>query len=216
MKNNNEEKGVINKIKAFCQSKVGKMTLFFGFYFFFFLFLSFFLNANKNIDKSADNNNNNQVVDKENNSQVTDLFTINPIVDNNYFYNYTILENGNEINFTGQINDKNFLIEEYAYNYFLDIYNVRQLIKNSKYISKTDYSDNIVYQYELTNKTINELRGEELNSEGTNKITVTVNSNLVVTDIELDLNNYMSNKFNEYKITLQYGKVANNEKSNTN
>ena len=192
------------------------MTLFFGFYFFFFLFLSFFLNANKNIDKSADNNNNNQVVDKENNSQVTDLFTINPIVDNNYFYNYTILENGNEINFTGQINDKNFLIEEYAYNYFLDIYNVRQLIKNSKYISKTDYSDNIVYQYELTNKTINELRGEELNSEGTNKITVTVNSNLVVTDIELDLNNYMSNKFNEYKITLQYGKVANNEKSNTN
>lgn len=216
MKNNNEEKGVINKIKVFCQSKVGKMTLFFGFYFFFFLFLSFFLNANKNIDKPADNNNNNQVVDKENNVQVTDLFTINPIVDNNYFYSYTILENGNEINFTGQINDKNSLIEEYAYNYFLDIYNVRQLIKNSKYISKTDYSDNIVYQYELTNKTINELRGEELNNEGINKITVKVDSNLVVTDIELDLNNYMSNKFNEYKITLQYGKVANNEESNTN
>lgn len=216
MKNNNEEKGVINKIKAFCQSKVGKMTLFFGFYFFFFLFLSFFLNSSKNIDKPVDNNNNNQVVDKENNVQVTDLFTINPIVDNNYFYSYTILENGNEINFTGQINDKNSLIEEYVYNYFLDIYNVRQLIKNSKYISKADYSGNIVYQYELTNKTINELRGEELNSEGTNKITVKVDSNLVVTDIELDLNNYMSNKFNEYKITLQYRKVANNEESNTN
>ena len=42
-----------------------------------------------------------------------------------------------------------------------------------------------------------------------NVITIYTNSNLVINKIDLDLSSYMQelNKFNEYKITLQYEKV---------
>ena len=54
--------------------------------------------------------------------------------------------------------------------------------------------------------------------DGVNTISVKVDNNLIVTDIEMDLSNYMnnSNRFTKYKVMLQYRKAVNDEESNIN
>lgn len=207
---NKQQSSLFDKFKAFYQSRYGKMTLFFGFYFFFFLFLI----SNININNKTNQNNSDTNINENNgnNSNVSEPTTwkFDILLNDYYTYNYYINENGNNISFNGRLNETNQIVEEYQYNYFLNLYNINQIIKKSKYLERIELDNGYQYNYEVSNKSLGELLEIDGNfSNLFNKIVIYTNNNLIVSKIDLDLGSYMQelNNYNEYKITLQYEKV---------
>ena len=174
-----------------------KMIVFFGFYLIFFIFLFIWLKSN-NVE------NTNTPIDEETSfTYKTDL-----IENNNYTYVYEIEENENVDTIRGIRDDENYEVSEYKYKYFLDIYNIKKLIKNSKYLYKIDNNNEISYKYEIENKTIsNLLQNSKEIENGVNNILVYVDNNDNVYKIELDLSSYMVsiNEYTKYHLTLYYG-----------
>jgi hypothetical protein len=188
---NREEKDVSPEVKR------KKMIVFFGFYLIFFIFLFIWL-KNSNVE------NTNVPTDEETSfTYKTDL-----IENNNYTYVYEIEENENVNTIRGIRDDENYQLSEYKYKYFLDIYNIKKLIKNSKYLYKIDNNNEISYKYEIENKTIsNLLQNSKEIENGVNNILVYVDNNDNVYKIELDLSSYMVsiNEYTKYHLTLYYG-----------
>ena len=188
---NREEKDVSPEVKR------KKMIVFFGFYIIFFIFLFIWL-KNSNVE------NTNVPTDEETSfTYKTDL-----IENNNYTYVYEIEENENVNTIRGIRDDENYQLSEYKYKYFLDIYNIKKLIKNSKYLYKIDNNNEISYKYEIDNKTIsNLLQNSKEIENGVNNILVYVDNNDNVYKIELDLSSYMVsiNEYTKYHLTLYYG-----------
>ena len=188
---NREEKDVSPEVKR------KKMIVFFGFYLIFFIFLFIWLKSN-NVE------NTNTPIDEETSfTYKTDL-----IENNNYTYVYEIEENENVDTIRGIRDDENYQLSEYKYKYFLDIYNIKKLIKNSKYLYKIDNNNEISYKYEIENKTIsNLLQNSKEIENGVNNILVYVDNNDNVYKIELDLSSYMVsiNEYTKYHLTLYYG-----------
>ena len=188
---NREEKDVSPEVKR------KKMIVFFGFYLIFFIFLFIWLKSN-NVE------NTNTPIDEETSfTYKTDL-----IENNNYTYVYEIEENENVNTIRGIRDDENYEVSEYKYKYFLDIYNIKKLIKNSKYLYKIDNNNEISYKYEIDNKTIsNLLQNSKEIENGVNNILVYVDNNDNVYKIELDLSSYMVsiNEYTKYHLTLYYG-----------
>ena len=188
---NREEKDVSPEVKR------KKMIVFFGFYLIFFIFLFIWLKSN-NVE------NTNTPIDEETSfTYKTDL-----IENNNYTYVYEIEENENVDTIRGIRDDENYEVSEYKYKYFLDIYNIKKLIKNSKYLYKIDNNNEISYKYEIENKTIsNLLQNSKEIENGVNNILVYVDNNDNVYKIELDLSSYMVsiNEYTKYHLTLYYG-----------
>ena len=188
---NREEKDVSPEVKR------KKMIVFFGFYLIFFIFLFIWLKSN-NVE------NTNTPIDEETSfTYKTDL-----IENNNYTYVYEIEENENVNTIRGIRDDENYQLSEYKYKYFLDIYNIKKLIKNSKYLYKIDNNNEISYKYEIENKTIsNLLQNSKEIENGVNNILVYVDNNDNVYKIELDLSSYMVsiNEYTKYHLTLYYG-----------
>ena len=188
---NREEKDVSPEVKR------KKMIVFFGFYIIFFIFLFIWLKSN-NVE------NTNTPIDEETSfTYKTDL-----IENNNYTYVYEIEENENVDTIRGIRDDENYQLSEYKYKYFLDIYNIKKLIKNSKYLYKIDNNNEISYKYEIENKTIsNLLQNSKEIENGVNNILVYVDNNDNVYKIELDLSSYMVsiNEYTKYHLTLYYG-----------
>jgi hypothetical protein len=188
---NREEKDVSPEVKR------KKMIVFFGFYLIFFIFLFIWLKSN-NVE------NTNVPTDEETSfTYKTDL-----IENNNYTYVYEIEENENVNTIRGIRDDENYQLSEYKYKYFLDIYNIKKLIKNSKYLYKIDNNNEISYKYEIENKTIsNLLQNSKEIENGVNNILVYVDNNDNVYKIELDLSSYMVsiNEYTKYHLTLYYG-----------
>lgn len=188
---NREEKEVSPEVKR------KKMIIFFGFYLIFFICLFIWL-KNSNVE------NTNVPTDEETSfTYKTDL-----IENNNYTYVYEIEENENVNTIRGIRDDENYEVSEYKYKYFLDIYNIKKLIKNSKYLYKIDNNNEISYKYEIENKTIsNLLQNSKEIENGVNNILVYVDNNDNVYKIELDLSSYMVsiNEYTKYHLTLYYG-----------
>ena len=188
---NRDEKEVSPEVKR------KKMIVFFGFYLIFFIFLFIWLKSN-NVE------NTNTPIDEETSfTYKTDL-----IENNNYTYVYEIEENENVNTIRGIRDDENYQLSEYKYKYFLDIYNIKKLIKNSKYLYKIDNNNEISYKYEIDNKTIsNLLQNSKEIENGVNNILVYVDNNDNVYKIELDLSSYMVsiNEYTKYHLTLYYG-----------
>lgn len=188
---NREEKDVSPEVKR------KKMIVFFGFYLIFFIFLFIWLKSN-NVEDT------NTPIDEETSfTYKTDL-----IENNNYTYVYEIEENENVDTIRGIRDDENYQLSEYKYKYFLDIYNIKKLIKNSKYLYKIDNNNEISYKYEIENKTIsNLLQNSKEIENGVNNILVYVDNNDNVYKIELDLSSYMVsiNEYTKYHLTLYYG-----------
>lgn len=206
------EKGKTNKIKEYFSSKTVKATLFFGFYFFFFLFIA--LSFNKNFVNNNSNNDKNEVKEESN-----QLFYTDHITDNDYTYRYIIYENNETITFSGSSQNINQELEDYSYKYFLNIYNLKQIIKNSKYLSKIDSSDSVKYNYEIKTSELKELLEESIDLEvdGLNNIFVYTNSSLDVTLIKIDLSDYMkSHGYNKYVIELNYQEGVDNGENRIN
>ncbi len=175
---------MINKIK---ENKKLKAALFFGFYFFFFLFLFTYI-GNNNV--SSKDNTDKTIEEKEEIKE----YSIKYLTDNNYIYHFIIDDDNKITEYNGT--KENIDYTEFDNKYFLDIFNINQLIKKSKYINTTDSTMN----YEISNDDISSLINNE-KMEGISKINVHVtNGNL--DKVILDLSSYMQKE--KYLITLNY------------
>ena len=184
----------MDKFKEFYNEKNGKIILFFGFYLIFFIFLGFYMKGLNNTP--PDNTNKDEI-------KITS-YTINNLVNSDYKYDIKILDNDESITFSGTKNNIDYA--NYENKYFLDIYNINQLLKRSKFIESNDY----VLSYELNNKEINDLL-LTTKDDGINKIDVIVNKNSAVNKIVMDLSNYMGK--NTFQITINYNTGEENENS---
>lgn len=187
--------------KTFYNDKKGKYILFFGFYLIFFIFLAIYIRTireNKPVEKPKE----------EVASKIT-TYDISNLINNDYKYMIKIIDydenNDESITFEGTKNNIDYA--NYKNKYFLDIYNVNQLLKRSKYI---DTIDGTVLKYELNNSEINDILLTQ-KPEGINKIEVYVNEETKVQEIILDLSNYFEKEF--FRIEMFYTEVDNNENS---
>ena len=172
--------------KTFYNEKKGKYILFFGFYLIFFIFLAIYMrsiNANKPKEEPKEE------------SKVITTYDISNLINNDYQYNISIQDNGQKIEFNGTKNNIDYA--NYANKYFLDIYNINQLLKRSKLKS----SENNILTYDLLNSEINDILLTD-KEEGINEIQVYVNEQSNVTKIAFDLSSYLNKE--EYEIIINY------------
>ena len=188
----------MDKYKDWYNNRKGKMILFFGFYLIFFIFLGIYirnLNANKQIDSKKDET---KIEEK-----ITS-YDISNLINHDYSYNINIIDNSETITFNGT--KSNIDYGNYANKYFLDIYNINQLLKKSKFIDSKD----LVLSYELNNSEINDILLTKKES-GINKISVYVNEKTEVKKIVMDLSKYMEKE--RFEITITYLVGEDNENS---
>ena len=174
-----------------------KTIMFFGFYLVFFLFLFIWM-------KSYGSNPRNEEIKED--TEIT--YKTDMIENNNYTYVFEIEEDNNTYSYKGIRDDENYEVSEYKYKFFLDIYNIKKLIKNSKYLYKTDNNNEISYKYEIDSKTLsNMLQDGKTVENGINNIIVYVDSTNNAYKIELDFSNYMKSieEYQRYHLILYYG-----------
>ena len=186
----------MDKFKDFYNNRNGKMILFFGFYLIFFIFLGFYMKSLKNNTTIL----NDQTTVEE---KIT-TYDISNLINNDYSYNINIFDNDDIITFNGT--KYNIDYGNYYNKYFLDIYNINQLLKKSKFID----SSGLVLSYELANKELNDILLTNKN-DGTNKIDILVNKNGGVEKITMDLSKYMGKE--KYEIIIIYKIGEQNENS---
>lgn len=178
----------MDDFKDWYGNRKGKYILFFGFYLIFFVFLAIYL-RNSNTEKVEPK--------KEETKQEQKIATydITNLIENDFKYEIVINDNEELITFNGSKKKTDY--GEYANKYFLDIYNINQLLKRSKYISS---KENIL-TYELTNSTLNELLSKE-KPDGKNRIDVYVTKDNKVERIVLDLSSFLDKEI--YQINIKY------------
>lgn len=185
--------------KEFYNDRKGKYILFFGFYLIFFIFLAIYIRTAR-INKPVEE-------PKEEVASKITTYDLSNLINNDYKYMIKITdydETGDEsVTFEGTKNNVDYA--NYKNKYFLDIYNVNQLLKRSRYI---DTIDGLVLKYELKNSEINDILLTQ-KEEGINKIEVYVNEEAKVQEIILNLSNYFEKE--EYVIEIFYTEVDNNE-----
>ncbi len=172
-----------------------KTIAFFGFYLVFFVFVFIWMKTNEPPKEVT-------------NEETVITYKTENIENNNYTYVYEIQENDNTYTFKGIRDDENYEVSEYKYKFFLDIYNIKKLIKNSKYLYKIDNNNEISYKYEIDNKTLsNMLQDGKTPNEGINNILVYVDNDNNAYKIELDFSNYMKSieEYQRYHLILYYG-----------
>ena len=189
----------MDNFKTFYNEKNGKAILFFGFYFIFFIFLAFYMRSLENKKPPEEK----EEVKEE--IKIT-TYDISNLIDNDYHYTIDILDDGSPISFVGTKSNVDYA--NFENKYFLDIYNINQLLKRSKLVN----SEGNVLTYELNNSEINDILVTE-KQDGTNKIEVYVNDNTEVNRIVLDLSNYLEK--DEYNITINYEIGEKNEDSSS-
>lgn len=190
----------MDKFKDFYYNKKGKYILFFGFYLIFFIFFGFYIKSLKA--------NNPKEETKEEQKQVEKITTYNisKLISNDYSYDIEITDNEDLINFHGTKNNIDYA--NYSNKYFLDIYNINQLLKRSKLIN----TDNFILTYELSNKEINDILLTE-RKDGINKIMVYVNDKTEVNKIFMDLSNYLEKDVYQINIIYKVGEEDENSPS---
>ena len=151
-------------------------------------------------------NNTNKPIDKEKEEVVEKITTydLSNLINNDYEYSFVISDDEESITFSGTKNNIDYA--NYKNKYFLDIYNVNQLLKKSKYIDTED----LTLKYELNNSDINEVLLTQ-KEDGVNNVEVYVNEKKEVSKIVLDLTNYFEK--DKYVIEMTYTEVDNNENS---
>ena len=174
--------------KEWYSKRKGKYILFFGFYVIFFIFFGIYMRSlNSNTEEPK----------KEASAEEVKIttYSISNLINEDFQYTIEIIDNEETINFNGT--KSNIDYANYENKYFLDIYNLNQLLKKSKLVS----SEGNILSYELANSEINELLLTE-KSDGINKIMVYVNDKTEVNKIVLDLSNYLEKE--KYTITINY------------
>ena len=188
----------MDNFKTFYNEKNGKAILFFGFYLVFFLFLFFYMRSYEANKPKEEKKEQEQVEEK-----IT-TYDISNLINNDYTYTIEIFDNEEVINFNGTKNNIDYA--NYQHKYFLDIYNINQLLKRSTFVD----SNNYILSYELNNSELNDILLTD-RVDGKNKIDVYVNEKTEVNQIYLDLSNYLEK--DKYQITISYIVGEENENS---
>ena len=190
-------KNKVDGFKTFYNDKKGKYILFFGFYLIFFIFLAFYIRSmDANLPKEEP---------KETPVIIT-TYDISNLINNDYKYNIKINDDGEEVEFNGT--KSNIDYANYSNKYFLDIYNINQLLKRSKQIS----SENNLLTYELLNSEINDILLTN-REEGINKIEVYVSNKGEIEKIDFDLSSYLNKE--KYEIMINYTMGEKDENSSS-
>ena len=187
----------MDNFKTWYTDKKGKYILFFGFYLIFFIFLGFYMRSLEAKRPPKEEQQEPQEV------KITS-YDISNLINNNYHYTIEIIDNDDIITFIGTKDNVDYA--NYSNKYFLDIYNINQLLKRSSFIN----SENNILTYKLENKEINDILLTNINNN-TNEIKVYVNDKTEVEKIVLNLSNYLEKE--KYLITISYDMGENNENS---
>lgn len=178
-----------DKVKEFLQSKIGRHTIFFGFYLIFFILVLLLV---KNLNTSFEEKNKKN----ENPSQVH--YQIDCLNNNSYLYEYEIIYDNEKIVFKGIKGDNDF--REFPHAHFLNIYNLNQILKNAKIVE----TNTNMLMYEIGNQELNDLYQEnEIINDNINTIKVFVDTNYCLKSFEMDLSNYIED-FSSYQIKGKY------------
>ena len=190
----------MNNFKSFYNDKKGKAMLFFGFYLIFFIFVAIYFKSN-NINMT--NTNKEEAIEEE--KKLT-TYNINNLVNNDFQYEIVIFDESDMKVFKGSKNNVDY--DNYENKYFLDIYNINQLLKRSKYVN----SDKYVLYYEISNSILNDILLTE-KQDGVNKIEVHVDYNGGVEKISMDLSKYFGKE--TFQINISYIVGEKNENSSS-
>ncbi len=191
--------------------------IFFGFYFIFFVVLIIILSANKN---SSNLSSNNKTTPKGE-------YQWSLLANGNYHYDYTLTYSTNKITITGDKNnnkeyfvilDKGMEVEYFKedniylrkidnnwnlvsnpipYSVFFDYEQIDKLIKESTFLSKTEYADGMCeHHYVIATSTLLSLLDNEVVDlmDNNNEINITVDSNNEVYKISLNITPYYQYK----------------------
>lgn len=162
------------------KDRKGGLILFFGFYLIFFVFILLII---KNIN------------DKVGPEPLK--YSTNLLENSNYYYNYNVLDNENNLSFHGYNDMPNEELNKYEYYKLLDLYSIKSLINNSKNMQADE-----MFLYELSNTSLSEFLEETRDIEDlTNKIIILTDDNLNVIGFNIDLSNYFGYP---YKIDASY------------
>ena len=169
-------------------NKTLKYSLFFGFYLIFFILLFIYMRNNNFVSDT-----------KEEKEEVKEEININnplnKLLNNNFNYEIIIKDDHQVITFNGLKDNPDY--NDYEYKYFLDIYNINQLIKRSKLIR----DDNNSINYEISNLEISGILNT-IKEEGINNIDINIIEGNI-TEINLDLHNYLDKE--EFIINYKIG-----------
>ena len=183
-------------------------------------------NNNSNYENDNTSNSDNKDDNTNNNDKNGLLFKTNHLENNNYNFKLEIIKDLDITNYRGYKQENTITIEnntdKYEFNYyngvlfgnnfefitFLDIYEIKTLIKNSKYEYKTEYSDKTsLYKYLITNQKLNEYLEEIIleNNNTLNEILVETNENNELKKITLNFISLENKENINYKIIITYG-----------
>ena len=190
----------MDDFKDWYKNRKGKYILFFGFYLIFFIFFAFYIKAGKENKKEEPKKIEPTSVEKIASYDITSL------INNDYRYEIIINDNEEVITFNGTKNNIDYA--NYVNKYFLDIYNINQLLKRSKYIENKDN----VLLFNLSNSELNDILVTSKN-EGSNNIYVYLNDKKEIKEIIMDLSNYLEKEI--YKIDINYFIGEENENSSS-
>lgn len=207
-KKNNEIN--IKTIWKFFRSEKGKRYSFVVFYFFFFIFLFIFLSLDFTPVKSTKKKDIEVVKEEIQESSLP--FVTSQLENKNYDFLYTINCQDKEI-YKGKRRENMITLEkdeeqysykvqngklvgiskEIPYSIFLDIFSVKQMIKNSKLVSETKLTENLnyLYNYEIKNKELDEFLLQGNITDNINEIIIKTNSKKEIESIHVDLVNYI-------------------------
>lgn len=210
--------------KKLLKSPKGKALVFFGVYLIFFVMLGILFRTSRNN------------VNINNNENMAFEFKFDKIEANNYRFNYNIEVDNNTVSYTGEkfgnkqlffnnfgqyySETENYFINNsevwlktenpYIYYDFIKTDNVMNLIKNSYFLSKTEYeSGKRVYNFLLSSNSIDKIisKDESDIEEIPNEVIVTSNGSNEVTEVKFLLNSYCKYKgvcLESMKIILSY------------
>ena len=191
----------IKTIWKWLRSEKGKRYSFAIFYIFFFIFLFIFMNVN-NVDNQKKEEKKEDKIESSlpfitSNLENNDYsFTYNIICPDKNIYNvkkddtvYTFSKDNNI--YTYELISGNLISKEDKISYidFSNIYFLKQVIKNSKYISETklNESEEYIYTYEIKNTELINYLKEELDILETSEIKVKTKSNKEIKEIEINI-----------------------------
>lgn len=231
------EKGdiTIKSVWKWLRSDKGKKYSFFIFYFFFFIFIFILISLPSPNDTKTENNHQNE--------QNIFPYSIRSLEKVSYKFKYILKINDNLNEFLVKKNKDKFILNDdtgiYNYTYqngklifddelepityskFLDFYEVKRILKNSKLISETKLTETEEYLYNYSIKTsdlielldIETLNFSEFDLE--NKIVVKANKKKELETITFDIINFIKTvedidleiNLTTYEIILDYGEI---------
>lgn len=231
MKNENV-KITIKSIWKWLRSEKGKRYSFLIFYLFFFIFVFIFISLPSNITT-----NNNENSNSGNNSNIQGEsfpFSVKNLEEDDYKFTYIVNCDNNEADYIGEKNGNNIKLQddrgEYNYSYkngelkfdslenspvlvkFLDIFEIKKIIKNSELVSETKLiTDNsYLYTYNIKTTDLLELYEEEIEvtEEIVNTINIKTDNENQIIEIKLDILGYMKplkeDIIDKYEIVITY------------